>query len=402
MVYMAGDNNLSAAGEADLAELRSVGSSNRVNVLAECDSAGPNGTRRFQIGERGQADIITELGETDSGDPNVLLDFIRWGVREFPAQQYALVLWNHGGGWEPSRIDEIAQEVGSNDFTRAEAAERSQAPVASAFFRTTLQTILSLGTTAERAVCSDDGSHHSLDTVELGRVMQFASREVGRPIDLLGMDACLMSNLEVAYQLRSCVRHVVASEDTEPACGWPYASILEYLTREPHASSEVLAQQVVSAYASQLGDDPGESKLTQTALNLSRVEQVIAPIEVLAQHLTSSLGQNDLAIFNARKQTPRLVNCTLYDLATFCTQLAHETDFDDIRGAAQAVADALVPHPEGLLLSERHVGPLLQGYSGLTAYMPGVTAVSRFYSQLDICHDAPDWAAFIRKYAATQ
>ena len=47
MVYMAGDNNLSTAGDADLKEMRQVGSNDRVNVLVEFDNAGNQGTRRI-------------------------------------------------------------------------------------------------------------------------------------------------------------------------------------------------------------------------------------------------------------------------------------------------------------------------------------------------------------------
>ena len=40
-------------------------------------------------------------------------------------------------------------------------------------------------------------------------------------IDLLGMDACLMSTLEVAYQTRANAVNVVGSEELEPGDGWP-------------------------------------------------------------------------------------------------------------------------------------------------------------------------------------
>ena len=99
MVYMAGDNNLSAAGEADLEEMRLVGSSDRVNVVDEFDNAGDAGTRRILIGKDGIGEHIEMLGETDSGSPGVLSGFIEWAAQNYPADRYALVLWNHGNGW---------------------------------------------------------------------------------------------------------------------------------------------------------------------------------------------------------------------------------------------------------------------------------------------------------------
>src|SRR5512139_642777 len=91
-VYMAGDNNLSNAGERDLAEIRRVGSTPEVNVVAEFDCSGANReTIRYQIQKKGLNERTESLGETDCGDPKVLLRFISWVAREFPAEHYALI-----------------------------------------------------------------------------------------------------------------------------------------------------------------------------------------------------------------------------------------------------------------------------------------------------------------------
>ena len=128
------------------------------------------------------------MGETDSGSSEVLLDFVKWAVNEYPAGS-ALVLWNHGGGWAPTEVERIAADVGSIAFDAREAVERSSSPLGQVFFRSTLARILSLQSAHERAICSDDGSGHSLDTLELGRVVRSITELLGRPLDLLGMDA---------------------------------------------------------------------------------------------------------------------------------------------------------------------------------------------------------------------
>jgi len=203
MVYMAGDNNLSTAAEEDLAELRAVGSTADVRVLVEVDRAGEGGTKRYRIERYGRGEEVAELGETDSGDSATLLDFVCWAVREEPSDRHALVLWNHGGGWAPTEIERVA--AGAPGFTGGEAAERAGSRIARLLFRGSLAKILHAGGPRERAICSDDGSGHSLDTLELGRLLGRLRAELGRPLDLLGMDACLMSNLEVAYELRDDV-----------------------------------------------------------------------------------------------------------------------------------------------------------------------------------------------------
>lgn len=67
----------------------------------------------------------------------------------------------------------------------------------------------------------DDGTGHSLDTIELGKVLAKATVVLGQPIDLLGMDACLMSSLEVAYQVQPYVHCLVGSEELDQATVGP-------------------------------------------------------------------------------------------------------------------------------------------------------------------------------------
>jgi len=107
MVYLAGDNNLDGAGVADLREMKKVGSSASVNVIAQFDRGGSRGTtKRFYLrkGTDLPKDAVQDLGETDTGDPRVLCDFFRWGVKHYPARHYLLVIWNHGAGWDDSNL----------------------------------------------------------------------------------------------------------------------------------------------------------------------------------------------------------------------------------------------------------------------------------------------------------
>ena len=107
MVYMAGDNSLDQNGLDDLSEMKKVGSTNDINVIAQFDRAQPGiPTRRFYLkkGTTIDADAVQSLGETDTGDPAALIDFIKWGANSYPADHYMLVLWNHGQGWDDTDI----------------------------------------------------------------------------------------------------------------------------------------------------------------------------------------------------------------------------------------------------------------------------------------------------------
>ena len=122
MAFLAGDNNLSGAGDKDLWEMRQVGSTADVNIIAEFDNAGERGTNRYHVQRDGKNEHVESLGETDSGSPATLIDFITWAADNYPAERYALILWNHGSGWEPTEVDRIARSVDAPDYNSREVS----------------------------------------------------------------------------------------------------------------------------------------------------------------------------------------------------------------------------------------------------------------------------------------
>ena len=399
MVYLAGDNNLSAAGEVDLAEMRTIGSSTEVNVVAQFDNAGQAGTTRYHIRRKGLGEQAASLGKTDSGSPEVLLDFVKWAVTAFPAQRYALVLWNHGNGWEPTEIDRIAAGVDAADYSAREAAERSSSPLGKVFFRSSVRRIMELPSRAERAICSDDGSGHSLDTVELGAVMAEIVKLTGKPIDLLGMDACLMSNLEVAYQVRDRVRYIVASEESEPNEGWPYDRVLRTLVNDPRLGTAELASKIVRAYIQSYARRRYSGDVTQSALDPSRIQQLTQPLDDLAGELSRSMAAVAGEVWAAQRKSVRFYHSTLWDIGDFCSELARMTSHAGVRSAAQRVVQALVSGAGQFVVAESHRGAGMMNCTGASIYLPALTRISPYYEELDFAK-SHRWAGFLKAYAA--
>ena len=60
--------------------------------------------------------------------------------------------------------------------------------------------------------------------------------------ELIGMDACLMGQLEVFSALEPHARYAVASQETEPALGWAYTSFLDTLTQNPDVTGADLGR----------------------------------------------------------------------------------------------------------------------------------------------------------------
>jgi len=79
MVYMAGDNNLDGAALRDIEEMARAGSTKDVNILVQFDRIEDNLTRRFRITQGGgfKKDYIETFGDTNTGDPQILYEFVK-------------------------------------------------------------------------------------------------------------------------------------------------------------------------------------------------------------------------------------------------------------------------------------------------------------------------------------
>ena len=263
MVYMAADNNLDRAALKDISEMAKVGSTEKVKILVQLDRKTDQKTRRFLITKGGGywKDCVETFEETNTGNPHVLENFMLWAIEKYPAKRYFLILWNHGGGWweDPRR----------------------------------------LACPPDRSIAYDDSSGgDALDNGELKTALSSIAKKVGRPIDLLGMDACLMSMVEVAYQLKTCVYAMVGSEEEEPFDGWPYDRVLQVLKNRPGRHPKTIGKEIVreyiKSYQGKEEDLPASSLegVTQSAIDLRRIDDVVRNLDCLSCELIRSINDD--------------------------------------------------------------------------------------------------------------
>ncbi len=282
MVYMAGDNNLDSAALRDISEMAKVGSSRKVNILVQLDRGKDLLTRRFYITKGGGygKDIVETFEETNTGDPKVLENFILWAIEKYPARRYFLILWNHGGGW---------WENGSRQWS---VVSRQKKPRNIFWMNSQPET---RNSQPERSIAYDDTSRDALDNRELKEVLSRISKKIGKKLDLLGMDACLMQMVEVAYQLKDWVEIMVGSEEEEPFDGWPYDKILQVIKKRPRSWPATIAKRIVREYIKSY--EKKNKNVTQSAINLRKIEKVTEKIDALAKELILFL--DDAGVFRA-------------------------------------------------------------------------------------------------------
>src|SRR5215218_7784303 len=248
MVWIAGDNDLDQFGTFDIAEMKRVGSGDDVDVVAQFDRLGDAHTRRYHLRRDTplEADELADLGETNTGDPAVAADFFSWGIESFPAEKILAVMWNHGSGIDETDLYARARDLGlgveRRPGTGADVVprERLRHVAASrgrrALFSTTVEQAVQ-----DRGIAYDDAARDFLDNAELREVLELVHERTGRRIDILGFDACLMNLVELGYELRDVVGHVVGSEEVEPGDGWPYDRVLEEIAAAPAAEPAAVA-----------------------------------------------------------------------------------------------------------------------------------------------------------------
>lgn len=288
LVYLDGDNNLEAAGIADLNEMEAVGSTAEVNILVLLDRAPGydtsngdwTGTRLYGVVRDDDqyninSQVICDYGELDMSDPETLKDFIVYCQRNFPAEHTVLTLWNHGGGVYPRSI--IAPTYEENmKFTG--------------------------GTTNPlRGICWDSTSSsgvedpaqeawHCLTTDEVAAALAAAAGETGKRIDVINLDACLMQMIEVAYEWREQADFLVGSEENMPAAGNNYRTLLTRLTSNPDLSPQDLAANLVEDYYNHYSIYG--SSTTYSALKLAGMNELFLKF----QEFTEVLMGTDKAI----------------------------------------------------------------------------------------------------------
>jgi hypothetical protein len=397
MVWMAGDNDLESFGEKDLVEMKRVGSTDAINVIAQFDSMKDDRTRRYAVtpGGRLDADVVEELGETNTGDPRVAVDFFRWGIERYPADRILGVIWNHGTGIDDTDIYSRSARpdvmpgrgpaapiafLDSSTVRRALSSRHRRALFGSTIAQAT----------RDRAIAFDDTSRDFLDNVELKKVLSEVKRQTGRKFDVVGFDACLMNMIEVGYQLKGNADVVVGSQELEPGDGWPYDRVLEKLAADPTLTGPALAAEIVDRYVKSYRNDV----VTQSALNLRKLGATATAVDALAKALVKAIARpaDYTAVARALNATQRFDTADFIDLGHFCQEIAKRSTTTAVRTAAKATLNALTG-TEAFVLAHGYRGQKVSKASGASIYFPR-GPVNKAYGQLDFARKT-SWRTFL-------
>lgn len=431
MVYLAGDNNLTTECMFALTEMKLADFGQQINVIAQFDPSDPYlPTHRYHIQRCGhrksfhhdiidRACYVTDKGEvkfqresaaaerlaekragmrdyrtpawneayltgspeeeaintddTDCGSPITLYNFISFCIENYEAEHYLVVLSGHAGGTE-------------RDY-----------------------------------LMRDESSSGSLTFNELKKVFQrVRDDDLQRPIDIIGMDNCLMSMAEISYELRGLAQIVVGCESFSPASGWPYREVLERLAKDfvtpclrpgeslVEAAARAIVKEYVNYYANYW---MAGLSVTQSALNISKVENLRELIEGLGQMMEQQLVGELVEDPSSDSSTGRPFQDALLlahweaqsyngeqfvDLYDFCDCLQTRIGDGLIAQQCEAVKEFIESE---FVLRSCYSGPVYQYSYGVSLYFPW-SHVAPSYWNLDFVKDSQGmgWGSFLKTY----
>ena len=396
MIYICGDNNLSGAMNGDIDEIENAYGNLTGNLdIVLCvdgsasyggydDEAGNHSdTRYYHLsgGGSGSDNTINETSasgspnsEENMADPQTLIDFVDWADANYPADEYGLIIWNHGAGWGK---DGMITKGGVSDDT--------------------------------------DGDFMSGGAGEWRAAIEGARAQIKQDFYFIGHDLCVMAYMEVLWDEYDMAEMIVGSEANEPYDGWYYNNFITSLATSSPSTHAALGGQIVADYADYYSSS---ATMTYNVINDDEYYNGITENQFLALRdhivwlayylITDEGGRDDTDVQSCIDAAVEMSSGTFYedfkDVWDFCDNLANyskvpmSTNVITEANAVKSIIDAMNP-------DDWQTG--FTGSHGLGIYLPDDDNIYYFEEPYDASthpwggNDATQWTDFIYGYTTT-
>ena len=211
LLYVCGSDLESRFGAAskNIVEMQEAEIDENVNVILQTggskswndSSISAQSTDRYLIKDGKKQLIDRNTVKQNMGSSQTLADFITFGVEQYPADQYGLILWNHGAG-------------------------------------------------SIKGVCFDANfGNDALTLLEIKEALASVKDSMGKKFEFVGFDACLMATYDMACILEPYANYMIASEELEPSSGWDYKALISSLGKDTFYTD------VLNAYAEAIREE---------------------------------------------------------------------------------------------------------------------------------------------------
>lgn len=444
IVYMAADNDLRRFAARNIKQMAAIGSIAKIiNIVVHLDirlAGNKKITRRYYI----EKDRVLHVNaydpdtQMDSGLPETLISCCKWAIENYPADNYVLIIWNHGTGIidpthgrviNPTELFVYNPEINMLELDRSISILRTVEEMP-ADDESTLNALALLDDgdifteTAEewqedllltqdpRGVCWDDSAGNYLTNQKLDYALQTIRDNYlhGSKFSIIGFDACLMSMLEVANLISKHADFMVGSQEVELGTGWNYQKVLELFSRTCPQSRQ-FAQHIALVYKDSYATITND--YTQSTVNLAAIQEVENSLDAVASLLVQALAiDRNKSVLNAIRASKNKLLCTHFDepsyidLHHFLTNLEQNLKHfvcndraacarivNDLKKAIAVTKDAIT---QAVLANV--AGSSLQKAQGLSIYFPE-QRIHSSYAKTDF-YQQNSWSRLLEAYVS--
>ncbi len=318
MVYMCGSDLESGYGaaSADIEEMLEADLGDNVNVVLETGGASEwsfspeadPSTRQRWILEDGEASLVQDAGEGTMLDEDEVTDFCSWAAKEYPADRYILIFWDHGGG-----------TIGGFGY---------------------------------------DENYPDASALTLSQLRN-AIKASGVAFDMVGFDACLMATVECAWAMEPVADYLVASEQTEPGDGWSWTGFLNQLESDPSTATTDLGKTIIDDFSAHYAET-GEEDTTLSLIDLREISRVYERLSTFLDEAADSI-EADNALFTtmsgARSRAKSYAEDSVDQVDL--VDMVDRSDFEGADDVSEAVASCV-----------KYRSDTSSGSNGIAMYFP--------------------------------
>ena len=301
MVYMCGADleSKSAMATRDLQEMLAAKFGSNLRLIVY--TGGSKGWRNnmvssqvnqiWQVVDGGLECLVENAGTGAMTNPATLASFIQYGVKNFKANRYALILWDHGSG-----------SVAGYGYD-------------------------------ERNPGAGSMSLAGLNT---------AFQNGGVKFDFIGFDTCLLASVENALMASNYADYLIASEETEPGIGWYYTNWLTAIGSNTSISTLDIGKQICDDFVAQCASQCRGQQTTLSVTDLAELSNTVpAKLSAFANGITTLVTNQDYkSVSNARNGSREFATSARIDQVDL-TDLCNNLNTTESNALAKALRAAV-------------------------------------------------------------
>lgn len=277
--------------------------------------------------------VLQDLGNADMGSSASLSEFLQWGMKEYPAKNYAVIIYGESGGFAAAALDE---------------------------------------TTGQKSTYKG-----------VAQAIREAEKASGGDVKLVALDGSFGAGLEAADELKGVADILVGSQAPVSLGSLQLDMVMKDLKFELAEKGTVTPEQLAKWFVFETHANPGPMAAmvnpTLSAIDLKKIDEVKAAYTQVAAELAKSLGDSpkakdalrqaigDTQSFIKDKDTSSGFYGDFRDITHFAKNLQEDVRLGE---GVHSAAKALVEATQASIIDNAKHGAALQNANGLSGYLP--------------------------------